>query len=133
MVDLQSNMATSGEILKNIFKSLTDEMQMCIQNCIVCHQSCAQMINHCLQKGGLHASPDHIRTLMDCAEICSVAADFMIRNSDLHPSTCRVCAEVCMACAQSCERLDSQDEMMKSCAEICRQCADSCEKMAVRQ
>lgn len=126
-------MATSGEVLKNVFKSLTDEMQMCIQNCVVCHQICTQMINHCLQKGGVHASPEHIRTLMDCAQICAVSADFMMRNSDLHHSTCRVCAEACIACAQSCERLGDQDEMMKSCASICRQCAESCEKMAVRQ
>lgn len=129
---LESTIETPAKLLKNAFKSLTDEMQKCIQNCTICHQICSQMITHCLKQGGLHASPEHIKTLMDCAEICEISANFMIRNSDLHYATCKACSAACFACAESCEQFGRQDEMMKTCAEICRQCAESCEKMAAK-
>lgn len=131
-MDLQSSMGSTSEILKNAFKSLTDEMQMCIQNCTVCHQICLQTITHCLTKGGVHSAPEHIKTMMDCAEICETSANFMVRNSSLHTSTCRSCAEVCLECAESCEQMVDQDEVMKTCADICRRCADSCEKMSLK-
>lgn len=131
-MDLQSAIGATNQFLKTAFKSLTDEMQMCIQNCTVCHQVCAQTVIYCLEKGGQHASPTHIRTLVDCGEICATSANFMMRNSDLHASVCRACAEACLACAQSCEQFGDQDEVMKSCADICRRCAESCQKMAAR-
>jgi hypothetical protein len=78
--------------------------------------------------GGKHAAADHIRTLMDCAQICETSADFMVRGSDLHAHTCAACAAVCEACAVSCERLGGAE--MKRCAEECRRCADSCRAMS---
>jgi hypothetical protein len=53
----------------------------------------------------------------------------MLRGSDLHVLTCGVCAEVCMRCAEACERM-GDDETMKRCAEVCRRCAESCRQMA---
>lgn len=128
-MDLQSNLGTATQAFKNIFKGVSDEMQVCIQNCLQCHQVCLQMIDHCLKKGGMHAEPSHIKLLQDCAQICATSADFMIRSSDLHGRVCGVCAEACLACAVDCDRL-SDDEMMKMCAEVCRRCAESCQKMA---
>ena len=128
-MDLQSNIGTVGAAFKQVLHGLTDEMQACIQNCIQCHQICLHMVQHCLTKGGAHASPDHIKLLQDCAQICAVSADFMIRESSLHSRTCGVCAEACLACAADCEKFPD-DEMMKSCAEICRRCAETCSKMA---
>lgn len=131
-MDLQSNFGPAGDLLKNAFKSLTDEMQMCIQDCTVCQQICTQMITHCLELGGLHSSIDHIKALMDCAEICATSAGFMNRNSHLHHVTCKACSVACFSCAESCEQFGSQDQMMKACADICRRCAESCEKMAAK-
>ena len=128
-MDMQSKISSATQSFKIMFQGLTDEMQMCIQNCIQCHQVCLHLIQHCLQKGGAHAEPAHIRLLQDCAQICSTSADFMIRGSDIHGRTCAVCAEACLACAADCERF-ADDEMMKNCAEICRRCAESCQKMA---
>lgn len=128
-MELQSNLGTTNQAFKNIFKGLTDEIQMCIQNCTECFQVCEQMIQHCLKKGGAHAEPAHLKILQDCADICAVSAKFMIRNSDLHHRTCSVCAEACLACAEDCDRL-GDDEMMRLCADLCRRCAESCQKMA---
>ncbi|HWG90609.1 MAG TPA: four-helix bundle copper-binding protein [Candidatus Thermoplasmatota archaeon] len=104
-------------------------MRGCIEACTTCHQVCLETVQYCLQKGGEHASPEHLRLLLDCAEICETSANFMIRGSDHHGVTCGACAEVCVACAESCEAL-GDDEQMRRCAEACRTCADSCQEMA---
>jgi hypothetical protein len=107
----------------------SSELQGCITNCIDCHAVCTSCVQHCLTKGGKHADPEHIRLLLDCAEICQTSANFMLRGSALHALTCRVCAEVCEQCARSCERM-ADDAMMTQCAEACRRCAESCSRMA---
>jgi hypothetical protein len=108
----------------------TDEaMQRCIDECINCASICTETIMHCLQMGGEHAEMEHIRLLMDCAEICQTSANFMLRHSELHGRTCAVCAEVCERCEQSCAKF-SGDPVMDECADACRSCAQSCREMA---
>jgi hypothetical protein len=106
------------------------EMQQCIEECTRCHAICLQTAGHCLELGGKHADPAHIRLLLDCAEMCQTSANFMLGGSDLHQRICTACAEVCRACAEDCERMAAGDQMMKDCAEECRRCAESCERMA---
>ena len=107
-------------------------MQDCISNCMTCHAVCLETITHCLQMGGEHARPDHIKMLQDCAQICITSADFMLRGSQFHGQTCGVCAAVCEACAKECESMATGDgaDIMQRCAEACRRCADSCRQMA---
>lgn len=106
------------------------QMQECIENCQQCHAICTETAQHCLEMGGKHAEVAHIRLLLDCAQICQTSADFMLRGSSHHRSTCGICAEVCLACAEECERIGQDDSMMKECAEICRRCAESCRHMS---
>jgi hypothetical protein len=108
---------------------MSTKMKDCIDACTNCHQVCLTTISHCLQMGGAHAEPAHIRLLQDCVQICQTSADFMLRMSDLHGLTCGVCAEVCERCAQDCERF-TDDAAMQACAETCRACAASCREMA---
>jgi len=105
------------------------EIQRCISDCMTCHRVCLETIPHALSMGGVHAHPDHIRMLMDCAQICQTSADFMIRGSPLHQRTCGVCAEICDQCANECERI-GHDEQMRMCAEVCRRCAEICHQMS---
>lgn len=108
---------------------MNEQMQSCIQECLDCHRICLQTVTHCLEKGGRYAEPDHIRLLLDCAEICQTSANFMLRGSDLHPMTCEVCAEICAECADDCERFED-DAQMQSCAAACRSCSEMCQTMA---
>lgn len=105
------------------------EMQQCIQDCLNCHSICVATVAHCLQMGGPHAEAQHIRLLLDCAEICQTSANFMLRGSDLHGRTCGACAEVCARCAEDCARF-GDDPQMQACADMCRRCAESCRRMA---
>ena len=103
------------------------EMQQCIEACRQCHDVCLQMaLTHCLRAGGKHTEEEHLRLMINCAEICQTACNFMLSNSSLHGAVCGACAEVCNACAESCERIGDMDE----CVRACRHCADSCEDMA---
>jgi len=111
-------------------RELSEEMQECVANCLDCHAVCTETIDHCLSKGGEHARPEHIRLLQDCAQISAASADFLLRQSDFHPQTCLVCANVCEQCATSCLTMANGDELLEQCAEICRQCAATCREMS---
>ncbi|MGE0683493.1 MAG: four-helix bundle copper-binding protein [Candidatus Binatia bacterium] len=110
-----------------------DEMKRCIQLCQDCHALCIQVIGHCINLGGRHATPEHIRLLLDCAQICTTTADYMARESVLHQRVCSLCSEICMRCAESCEQVAGDDQLVKQCAEMCRRCAESCKKMASKE
>lgn len=68
----------------------------------------------------------HIKLMMDCIQICQVAADFMSRNSPLYESTCAACADICEVTAESCDKVGG--EIMNKCADICRRLADMCRR-----
>lgn len=103
--------------------SLTD----CIAVCAECHETCVRTVfSHCLEMGGKHIEPEHLKLMADCAQLCRTAADFMIRNSPRHRLACRICAEVCEACAKDCESIGD----MEDCVGACRRCAASCREMA---
>ncbi len=106
------------------------DMQRCIDDCLACFRACTETIQHCLQKGGRHAEAAHIRLLQDCADVCELSAELMMRRSELHARTCAVCAEACQRCAEGCERL-ADDDHMRRCAQICRRCAESCRHMSM--
>jgi hypothetical protein len=110
-------------------RHLSAEMRKCIDTCDDCRAACLTTATYCLEQGGEHAQPDHIRLLLDCAEICATSAGFMLRGSNLHGDVCGVCADVCERCAESCESI-GDDEQMRACARACRQCAETCRQMA---
>lgn len=96
-----------------------------IANLDQCHESCLAGIVHSLSEGGDYAKIDHIRWLMDCAEICQFSINFVIRHSEYGGDFLSTCAFICEDCAESCETF-FEDEHMKNCAEICRNCAGAC-------
>lgn len=103
------------------------QMQACIDACLKCYQTCFGMaMNHCLESGGKHTEPAHLRIMMACSEICRTSAHFMLMNSPHHPHVCRECAEICDECAEDCERVGDMDE----CVQACQACASECRKMA---
>ena len=109
---------------------ITQDMRECMALCMECHTTCLETATHCLMMGGDHASPEHQRLLQDCAQACVVHADFMARISEYHHDLSDVCAAICKACAEDCERLAGEDETMRRCADVCRRCQQSCEQMA---
>lgn len=101
-------------------------MDSCIETCNHCHQTCLRSaMTMCLETGGKHVEPAHFRLMLNCAEMCQTATNFMLSRSSVHDVVCAACAEVCAACADSCAELDG----MEACTEACRRCADECRSM----
>lgn len=108
-------------------KQMSAEHERCIEACLDCYRACHGMVmSHCLETGGAHASPSHVRLMSACAEVCRTSAHLMLMKSEHAPHLCRECAEICEQCAQDCERLGG----MQACVDACRTCADACRTMA---
>lgn len=82
----------------------------------------------CLQEQDVKARANCIKTLQDCAEICTAAACYMSRGSGSIKEICNVCAAICDKCAAECNMF--KDQHCEACVDTCRQCADECRKMA---
>ena len=120
---------SAGRARTAVNEDYSEQMLVCIQNCQDCHRACLQTLAYCMKQGGRHAAPEHLRLLMDCADVCLTSAAFMIRGSDLHAYTCAACAAVCERCADDCAEM-GDDLRMKALADTCRHCAESCRAMA---
>lgn len=103
------------------------DLRTCIDHCTSCHQECLQTaMGFCLDQGGKHADPAHLRMMLACAEICQTTANVMLIGHGTHREICRACADACEQCAQDCENIGD----MESCVEACQQCATSCRAMS---
>lgn len=101
-------------------------MQGAIKACLDCHSMCLRMATtFCLEQGGRHVEAEHLRLMLNCAELCQTSANFMLSDSPLHGRVCLICAEACEACAKSCEQVGD----MRECVEECLICAKSCRSM----
>lgn len=109
-----------------------DEMDACIEACLQAHVVCTMTAQYCLIQGGAHAAVERVGTLLDCAQLCQVSADFQVRGSPYHAITCGACAAVCRACEEACRALPD-DEELAHCAEVCATCAEHCERMAAAE
>src|SRR4051794_26652275 len=98
----------------------------CLDACITCHRICLETAStHCLESGNRHLTSDHIRLLVDCAQISQACADFIIRDSELDGYVAGLCSHICNECANAFDVL-SDDPSLAVCADCCRQCADLC-------
>jgi hypothetical protein len=101
------------------------EMQTCINDCYDCHSTCLETIAYCVQKGGKYTQGSHFSLLQDCAEICLVNGNLILRHSALQEQLGEACVRICEACAEECDGF-SDDLLMKACAMACLHCAESC-------
>lgn len=98
------------------------------QACIDACQACADACDHCAAECRKEPNPGRMARCIaldiDCAAFCRLAAEFMMRNSELVDLICEDCAEICHMCAEECQ----QHEMghCQQCAEACRACGEKC-------
>lgn len=109
--------------MRGAYSDLANE---CIKACSDCHIECVSAIEYCLEVGGDHVRPDHVRRLQTCSEMCIVAAHFMLSRSEFDKKQCGLCEESCRKCADSCGRFT--DDVMQRCVKMCRDCAEVCKR-----
>jgi hypothetical protein len=80
------------------------KMQACIDACDRCHQACLhEAMNQCLESGGKHVTPEHMRLMLNCAEICQTSINFMLSSSRSAIKS----VESALRCARSARRVAS--------------------------
>ena len=106
----------------------SSSLDNCIKTCLECYQIClSTAMNHCLEMGGKHVEPSHFRLMINCAQICKTAAEFMLSSSSLHAKVCAVCSEICKACADDCKKVGD----MEACVAVCERCSEECQAMRI--
>src|SRR5438270_10296803 len=63
-------------------------VQRAIDDCKECHAICVQTIQYSVQQGGPYVAPDYLRLLEDCAQLCQLSEDFMLRDSPISATIC---------------------------------------------
>ena len=111
-------------------RQMDNRIQEGIGHCSGCHNLCLDTVAHCLDLGGEYASRAHIGLLLDCARICATTGEFLLRGSPFQGQLCAVCADVCQRCAEACEQLGPDDEVMQHCALLARRCTAACRDLA---
>jgi hypothetical protein len=106
---------------------LSQQTRATIEALQQCHATCHSMaMIHCLEMGGEHARPQHLRLMLDCAALCAFTADALGRKSQFHSRFAALCADVCETCAEDCAALGE----MEACVQACRECAQACREIA---
>lgn len=90
-----------------------------------CARTCNETLAYCLEQGGDHVEAEHIKSMIDCIDVCTVTARLHERESPLHKQAMELCAQACKTCEESCEEFEG-DETMQLCADTCRQCYEHC-------
>jgi hypothetical protein len=101
--------------------------QRCIDACVACVTACNYCASSCLKENNVASLAICIRLDLECASICKSAADLMSLGSNYANAACQVCADICLACAEECEKHEM--EHCRKCAEACRSCAEECASM----
>ncbi|CQH53590.1 uncharacterized protein HHUB_1981 [Halobacterium hubeiense] len=113
-----------SETVSNI-DGLNDEQRECIENCNEAAEICEWCADECL---GDPEMEECARLCRDVADLTSLHARFMARDSQYSGDLAAVCADACEACAEECEQHDA--DHCQECADVLEKCAESCRSMA---
>ncbi|WP_336364562.1 four-helix bundle copper-binding protein [Halalkalicoccus salilacus] len=105
---------------------LADEERECIENCFEATEACEWCADESADEG--EGMAECIRLCRDVADVASLHARFMARDSDYSGDLAAVCADLCEECAEECEQHDH--DHCQLCAEVLRECAETCREMA---
>jgi hypothetical protein len=109
---------------------MSSEMEKCLKECVRCAKECESCFQHCvgLVAQGKKEHVHTLRTCIDCADYCALAAKVISRHGAIVDPICDACAKACDTCGAACEKHPT-DEHMKRCAEACKDCAKACRAM----
>jgi hypothetical protein len=105
---------------------LSDEAQTCLENCVEASQVCEWCADECAGEG--EGMARCLRLCRDVADLTSLHARFMARDSNYSAVLAEACAGACEECAEECEQHEA--DHCQVCAEVLRDCAESCRAMA---
>lgn len=103
---------------------LSDEQRTCIERCNEATEVAEWCADECT---GSEEMATCARLCRDVADLASLHARFMARDSNYGHALAEACAGACEECAEECERHDA--DHCQVTAEVLRECAESCRNM----
>jgi len=101
-----------------------------VEALLECGQACAVCADACLAEAEPRTLAAVIRSALDCADLCQVAARMASRQQPpevvLLARIIELCALACDLTAEQCEGF-SVHPHCRACAESCRRCEDACQ------
>jgi len=93
-----------------------------------CEATCEHMVTHLI--GLPHDDRRDVQILLvrDCADMCTLMAKYLARDSFFSKALANSCAYVCEQCALECSKFP--DQMSQNCAQVCQHCAQACRAFA---
>jgi hypothetical protein len=104
-----------------------DRTAECVDNCLEAAQACEWCATACVREGDDDMA-ECIELCRDVADLTTLHARLMARDSRYSSDLAETSAEACEACADECDQHDH--DHCQTCAEKLRACADSCRDMA---
>ena len=95
-----------------------------IQKLLACALACENCATACLHEDDVAMMANCVMLDRDCADICTLAARLLQRNSDIAHQYLVLCEEICRMCSAECGK--HRHEHCNKCAEACRECAETC-------
>lgn len=109
------------------------EFVHCVEACVICATTCTACADACLAEEMVMELAQCIRTNLDCADICQVTGQILVRQTEpdwrLLYHQVEACQAACRTCAAICEQHAEMHEHCRVCAEACRQCEQACDKL----
>lgn len=97
-----------------------------IQNC---EETCEHMTTFLKRKPDVKKRTRQLQLLRDCADICTLTAKYIARNSEFSKCIANLCAYICEACGMECAKFPDLES--QNCAKICLHCARECRIFAM--
>ena len=99
------------------YSKVIEKLYSCATECTRCYDACmfikdTENLQRCMMMD------------QDCADICTLTAKILERESENADIFLRVCMEICELCAEECEK--HHHDHCKQCAQACRECAEMC-------
>lgn len=104
-----------------------ERMADCIDNCFEAAQAAEWCADECIQLGEGEMARC-IQLCRDVADVATLHARFMARNSGYESELASICADLCASCADECSQFDH--DHCQVCADVLTRCAESCGDMA---
>lgn len=91
---------------------------------ITCVAACETCADRCLDEQDVRKMAACIRTDLDCADLCTLTARFLARNSPHLRGVLEQCIAICQACEAECRQHDK--DHCRTCADACAACMGAC-------
>ncbi len=103
----------------------TNTMLKTLMTCIAACETCA---DRCLDEKNPGDLAQCIRTDRDCADICTLTARYIARDSSHLHGVLEQCISICKSCEEECSK--HQMDHCQDCAKACADCHKSCAEYA---